>query len=356
MCFECHRAFRRMVVPLGAYATRRVTIHLYRDSVAMKEGNKTDQTRHAEQYCPDWLARQIAPLRASEPMTAYPETRAGVTVSRYREYPVPVPLNGHLMCLWTQYIIGSENAYAHRVLPDGCVDIVLPNEEPPFVAGPYMECLVAHLPPGAMIIGARFHPGRAVGLLGHPASALLNQLVPLDELWNKAACAQFSWPDGKPTDAGRLAALETALLSRMSQAAPLDSVVMTSVKWLAAHPESSIELLSRRIGMSSRQLRRRFSAAVGYSPKVFPEVLRFQSLLNLATRRREQTPLAQLSAEAGYADQPHMACEVHRFSNTQPTNLLGSAQCTLCLSGLLTTQLSPQRLISARRTPSSSST
>jgi hypothetical protein len=125
MCFECHQAFRRMVVPLGAYATRRVTLHLFRDSVAMKEGNKTDQTRHAEQYCPDWLARQIAPLRASEPMTAYPEARASVTVSRYREYPVPVPLNGHLMCVWTHYIIGSENLYAHRVLPDGCVDICI---------------------------------------------------------------------------------------------------------------------------------------------------------------------------------------------------------------------------------------
>jgi len=93
--------------------------------------------------------------------------------------------------------------------------------------------------------------------------------------------------------------------------------------------------------MSSRQLRRRFSAAVGYSPKTFQEVLRFQVLLNLATSAREQARFAQLAADAGYADQEHMTRDVHRFSDTQPTNLLGSAQCTVCLSGLVRMELSP---------------
>jgi len=246
------------------------------------------------------------------------------------------------MCLWTQSVTGSGDPYAHRVLPDGCIDLVLMNEEPPVVVGPYVECFTAHLPPGAVIVGARFHPGRAFSMLAHPASALLNQSVPVDALWNKAASAPFAGLVAKATGAGKLTALETGLMSRLSRAAPLDPVVTGVIEWLAGHPQGRVEQLSRWIGMSSRQLRRRFLAAVGYGPKMFQEVLRFQALLNLATNAREQLSLADLAADAGYADQAHMSREVHRFSDIQARDLLGSAECTLRLSGLIKAQPSLQ--------------
>jgi AraC-like DNA-binding protein len=310
---------------------------------AMREREKTGCAHDSQRDGRGCLARQIAPLKNTEATTAYRETHAGDAISKYREYPVSSPLNDHLMCLWRQSITGSGNPYAHRVLPDGCVDIVFIDDERPLVVGPYVGCLIARLPPGATVVGARFHPGRASGLLGHPASTLLNQSIPLDALWNRSACSQLMWPVSNATSAGKITALESALMTRMPQAAPLDPTVTTAVEWLARHPERSVEQLSQSIGMSSRQLRRRFSAAVGYGPKVFQEILRFQGLLNLTTGAREQAGLAQLAADAGYADQAHMTREVHRFSDTRPTNLLGSAQCTVCLSGLVRTELSPQR-------------
>jgi AraC-like DNA-binding protein len=252
--------------------------------------------------------------------------------SIYREYPAPAALKSHLMCLWTQAIVGSGEPYAHRVLPDGCIDLVFIDDDPPVVVGPYVESFIARLSPGTTIVGARFRPGRAAALLGHPASALLNQSVALDDLWRHGACLISN-----ETGAARLAALEAALICRMPYAAPPDPAVTAAIDWLAGHPECSVEELGQYMGMSSRQLRRRFTAAVGYSPKVFQEVLRFQALLNLADRRREQVRLAELAVDAGYADQAHMTREVHRFSDTQPTNLLGSGRCTLRLSGLIVT-------------------
>lgn len=151
------------------------------------------QRDYSQQDCHGWFARQIAPLKEPEANCRLREARAGAATSKYREYPPPVQLNGHLMCLSTQSISGSRSPYAHRVLPDGCVDIVFINDEPPLVVGPYVKCLIARLPPGAMIVGAGFLPGRAVGLLGHPASTLLNQSVPLDAVWNKSVCSQFMW-------------------------------------------------------------------------------------------------------------------------------------------------------------------
>jgi transcriptional regulator GlxA family with amidase domain len=100
------------------------------------------------------------------------------------------------------------------------------------------------------------------------------------------------------------------------------------------HPHGRIEQLSKWIGISSRQLRRRFATAVGYGPKMFQSVLRFQRLLNLAGRTSAAPNLAQFSVAAGYADQAHMTREVRRFSGSPPAVLLPSAQSALRLSDL----------------------
>jgi hypothetical protein len=39
----------------------------------------------------------------------------------------------------------------HRVLPDGCIDIVFINDEPPIVVGPWTVSFVARLAPGSSI-------------------------------------------------------------------------------------------------------------------------------------------------------------------------------------------------------------
>ena len=115
------------------------------------------------------------------------DTYAGSVVSDYREFPPPSRLAGHLLCFWTQTITATRDVFLHRVLPDACLDIVFINDEPPVVVGPWTEPFLARLAPGTMIVGARCHPGLAPGLLGLPASELLNQSVPLRAMWSAAA-------------------------------------------------------------------------------------------------------------------------------------------------------------------------
>jgi AraC-like DNA-binding protein len=256
------------------------------------------------------------------------------TVSDYREFPPPQPLARHLVCLWTQTIIGSGDHFAQRVLPDTCVDIILVNEEAPTVVGPWTEPFVAHLAPGTMIVGARFHPGLAAGLLGLPASTLLNQSVPLRAIWSSAQSAQFERIAGERGLGARRSAIALALLERLALADAVDQEMSASIEWLAQHPHGRIDQLSRWIGFSNRQLQRRFSMAVGYGPKMFQSVLRFQRLLDLASRTSTLN-LAQFSADAGYSDQAHMTREVQRFSGSPPTLLLPSARCALRLSDLV---------------------
>lgn len=256
-------------------------------------------------------------------------------VSDYREFSPPSPLANYLLCLWTQRITGSHGEFAQRVLPDGCIDMVLIDDEGPMVIGPWTEPFVASLAPGTMIVGARCHPGRAPGLIGVPASALVNQSVTLRSMWSDAESASFTRIAGESTLHKRRLAMEAAILERLARAGRADEAMTAAIQWLARHPHGRIERLSEWIGMSSRQLQRRFTTAVGYGPKVFQSVLRFQRLLSLSSCASSPRNLAQLSSDAGYADQAHMTREVHRFSGTPPTILLQSARCALGLSDLV---------------------
>ena len=58
------------------------------------------------------------------------------TVSDYGEFEPPPALKRYLVCLWTQSVNQLQRAYLDRVLPDGCLDIVFVNDDPPIVVGP----------------------------------------------------------------------------------------------------------------------------------------------------------------------------------------------------------------------------
>jgi AraC-like DNA-binding protein len=266
-----------------------------------------------------------------------PDTHPGRILSDYREFPPPLALKDHVLCLWTQSIAGVPGEHAHRVLPDACIDVVFVNHDAPIVVGPWTDPFTARFPPGTTVVGARFHPGRAPGFLRLPASALLNQSLALRDIWTNSAHARFARVAHESTLPTRLAALEVALHVCLEDAGPHDAEVSVAIHWLAGHPNGRVEQLSRWLGFSHRHLQRRFSAAVGYGPKMFQSVLRFQRLLHLAATSCKPPSLVHLAVEAGYADQAHMTREVGRYSGSPPSRLLQSGQSTLRMSELFKT-------------------
>ncbi len=77
----------------------------------------------------------------------------------------------HLVCVWKQVTLPSAGGYLHRVLPDGCADIVCIGERPPVVAGPATAPIMTAQPPSTVVVGARCQPGVARAWLGGPAPA-----------------------------------------------------------------------------------------------------------------------------------------------------------------------------------------
>jgi AraC-like DNA-binding protein len=219
----------------------------------------------------------------------------------YSEHPPHPALAHHVEAVWS--LRAGAARESHRVLPDGCIDIVVPADGPAFVAGPMRRPLLHTMAPGERVGGLRLRPGAAPALLGVAADELLDLFVPLDALWR---------------DAG--GDVEAAARRRVGRREP-DGLVLAAVARLERDPGTEIRALAAGLALSERQLRRRFHEAVGYGPKRLGRVLRLQRLLGEARQVRTAS-VAELAAAAGYADQPHMAREVRELAATTPARLL----------------------------------
>lgn len=230
----------------------------------------------------------------------------------YREMPPPPGLSGLLDCVWTRR--AGAGSPATRVVPDGCVDLMWITDGTCrlVVAGPDTHAHVSDLGPGGTIAGIRFAPGAAASVLGLP----LDARPELADLWRRDvadALAEAAAGADRPEDV-----LATAVASR--PAPPPDPAMRHVVRSLAArsHP-TPVRALAAELGLSERQLHRRYTAAFGYGPKTLHRVLRFQSALRLARLGHD---LARVAHECGYADQPHLARDVADLAGVPLSTLL----------------------------------
>jgi AraC-like DNA-binding protein len=262
--------------------------------------------------------------------------------STYRErLPIPA-LADHVLCVWSQVIGAGEAIYRHRVLPDGCADLVWIGADPAVVAGPATGPVIVPLAPGTIVVGLRLRPGAAAAVLGPPADELLDRDTPLCDIWGAATAALSMRVTEAASVEAKLGTAEALLARRLGAADPPDRHVAAATRWLARHPAGRIEDLAEFLEVGPRRLHRRFTVAVGYGPKTFQRVFRVQRALALAARDQQpEGGLAGLALEAGYADQAHMSRELRLLTGRSPSALLPRAQSTLALSDLFKTDPVP---------------
>lgn len=172
----------------------------------------------------------------------------------------------------------------------------------PPAAGPDTGAQMAQLAGGEVLVGLRFRPGAGGGGLG----------VALDELRDLRV-------DAADVDRafdldGELAPAEVARrFVRVAAGRGGDPLVQR----VAAGLERGERVDA---GLSPRQLRRRFHAAVGYGPKTLERVLRFRRVVDALDGGR--TDLASIAFDAGYADQAHLTRECTRLAGLSPAKLM----------------------------------
>ncbi|MET0418755.1 MAG: helix-turn-helix domain-containing protein [Actinoplanes sp.] len=211
----------------------------------------------------------------------------------YEEWASPLP---HVVA-WRS--VTPPGSGPQRILPDGCLDLIWADGRV-FIAGPDTAAQVVAAVPGVRSFALRFGVGTGAGVLGLPASDVVDHRVALEAVWPAAEVRAIA-EAGDP-----LAALTEAARRRWVAPDP----VMVGLAG-AARRGVPVGVVAEQSGLSPRQLQRRSNAAFGYGPKTLQRVFRLQRAVSMARAGR---PFATVSADAGYADQAHLAREVRAMA------------------------------------------
>lgn len=239
----------------------------------------------------------------------------------YEEWCATPALRERVACLWSAKIGASGERHVQRIIPDGCIDLVFTEGEL-IIAGPDTESVELDVVPNRCFVGLRFRAGQAPAMLGVPASELLDQRIDArDVLGSRASIASERVASARNSYAAARS-LEQSVASWLDTSTRPDALVSRAIVDLQA-PRSdwSVATLAAHLGVSERQLRRRFLHAVGYGPKLFERVRRLRRFIHAASSQK--SGLAALAVEAGYADQPHLTRECRELTALTPAQLLG---------------------------------
>jgi len=186
--------------------------------------------------------------------------------------------------------------------------------------------------------GVRLRPEGAFAILSMNLAELSNSCVPLEAVWGRSGkqIVERLLDVQAPQEALRL--FQGFLLKRVATTRrPHPGTVRAVREILKCRGHVSVHHLARTVGWSERTLERRFAQEVGLSPKLLSQTARFHCLLACVSPERKEK-WASLAWDCGFADQAHLAREVHRFSGASPMRLFDKE---LALAHML---LSPERL------------
>lgn len=231
----------------------------------------------------------------------------------YKEY---IPQNqSFILCYWSMDSIHSLSRSVNNiVVTDGCIDLVVDftNQEIGFSG---MSETVFDFPfdVPSFSFGARLMPGAFHQLTGLPATAAMDQFLPLQEVWQEFDHTHFFSLDVELAKTFFRDFLEVKTLGL----AP--SSYTTLFSKLSIQLPATAQELYRTLFLSARQCQRNFLKHYGLSPKKVLSIIRFQSCLLFLTTQGDKR---NVSAFQHYYDQPHFINDFKKHIGLTPTELL----------------------------------
>lgn len=247
-------------------------------------------------------------------------TRMNADTAEYREYAPSAALRAYVECFWSAAPGAGTASPVRRVLPDGCVDIIVERNGSRggvSMVGTMTRALVVESNSWTHYVGVRFRPGVARALFGIPAVELTDLRVPLAELWRDAdtitervLCA--------PSPARRVCAMESVLLERVRRMPPLAADVLAATQMiLRAAGNLSVTALAPALGVTRQHLARSFARDVGISPKMLARVARVRAAVARIHDSVEPN-WSTLALELGFYDQSHLVHDVKELTGLTP--------------------------------------
>src|SRR5262249_39854133 len=204
-------------------------------------------------------------------------------------------LSKHVECLWLlESSDRQESTTTERILPDGCVELILnfgalfrehkeaggcELQPSRFVVGQMTQPVQVSPTGPVKLLGIRFAPGGTLPFLPIPPGELTNRIAPLEDIaetLDRELSAQVYEASELPE---KISVIEALLIRRMNAKKERGVSLRNAIsRIVSSGGQTSVDRIAGDLGVSGRQLERRFMNEVGLGPKLLCRILRFQQV------------------------------------------------------------------------------
>lgn len=229
---------------------------------------------------------------------------------QYKEYGPSPALNDYVACYWSLSTDAAISNEPHRILPDGCTDIIFDlNKHQSFLTGIMDSTCHMQLSGKIHFFGIRFLPRAISSLIGDDAS-----LFPTEGLDSRYAVKPLYDMIMNLFDAKTIRDICYIVDTELECFFKGGSVHQPFANMLdfCFHKKgnTTVKEISRYFSRSEKQITRYFKEHVGLPTKNFLTIIRFQNLLNLYKTTRKIYPHC---LSLGYYDQSHVTRDLRKF-------------------------------------------
>lgn len=241
----------------------------------------------------------------------------------YFEYAAGAGLSAVVERFWS---FESASTAIERIAPDGRCELIIHMGEPylevhgaqarvqppALLAGQLTQPLMLQGQGRSSVLSARLAPAAAAMLLHGDARQATNRRLSLLALDPQGAAPLLQALAPAQAMESRVARL-ASYIGHRCLAAPLglDAVVERALIAIETEPAPPLSVLAGQLGLSLRQLERRFAHAVGLTPRQHLGIVRFRRIFDALDAGASSFSAAAQSA--GYSDHPQMAREFRRY-------------------------------------------
>ena len=173
------------------------------------------------------------------------------------------------------------------------------------------------------LLGIHFKPGGAFPFLPFPLNELHNCDLTLADLWGEAQfCELLSMIHGADSIPEKFRLLEQWLMVHTYHPLLHHPSVSFSTPLLLTMPNIPMQSLTEKVNLSQRHFIHIFQKEMGFTPKLFSRIARFQRVLN-KIESISSIDWFDVATDCGYYDQSHFIHEFQEFSGISPTAYMG---------------------------------
>lgn len=251
----------------------------------------------------------------------------------YQTFEPSQDLTALIKCYWTLKSPEEETLERQTIVPDGCMEMIFHygdlykqyTGEGNFIIQP--RCFVIGQltrpleiePTGETgIFSVRFHPNGFSPFTTIPIKEMENTAIALETLFGKDGLYIEQKVLNANSISERIKLIETFFLNRLTNTETIDRIVKSIVQTiLTANGQLSVDELSNQSNINRRQLERKFSSAIGLSPKQLSKTIRLQATLKMLLNKKF-TSLTALAYETEYYDQSHFIKDFKELTGFTP--------------------------------------